>query len=173
MRTKAFSVLCTIVSGLAATAALAGCSAAARTSSGWGPPPEHRVLTVDAVPTAEEGGFYVAQARGFFAQQGLTVKINSISGGEAGIPDLQSGKAQLVAGNYVAFILAQLAGEFHGKHADLRIVAAGSEIRPGSEALYVMPHARYQTLAALARAHARIGLGTANDVGDAMVGALL
>ena len=125
------------------------------------------------MPTAEEGGFYVAQARGFFAQQGLTVTVNSITGGEAGIPDLQSGKAQLVAGNYVAFILAQMAGEFHGKPADLRIIAAGSEIQPGSEALYVMPHAKYQTLAQLARAHAKIGLNTANDVGDVMVGALL
>lgn len=75
--------------------------------------------------------------------------------------------------NYVAFIHAQMAGEFHGKHAHLRIIAAGSEIQPGSEALYVMPHGKYQTLAALARAHARIGLGTANDVGDVMVGALL
>jgi NitT/TauT family transport system substrate-binding protein len=37
----------------------------------------------------------------------------------------------------------------------------------------VMPHGKYQTLPALARAHARIGLGTANDVGDVMVGALL
>jgi NitT/TauT family transport system substrate-binding protein len=173
MRTRAFSVLCTIVSGFAAAAALAGCSAAAGTSSAWGPPPEHPVLTVDAVPTAEEGGLYVAQARGFFARQGLTVKIKSIAGGVAGIPDLQSGRAQLAAGNYAAFIHAQMAGEFHGKHADLRIIAAGSELQPGSEALYVMPHGKYQTLPALARAHARIGLGTANDVGDVMVGALL
>jgi ABC-type nitrate/sulfonate/bicarbonate transport system substrate-binding protein len=31
----------------------------------------------------------------------------------------------------------------------------------------------HQTLAELARAHARIGLNTANDVGEVMVGALL
>jgi NitT/TauT family transport system substrate-binding protein len=162
------------VSGIAAAGALAGCSGAgSSTTLALGPPPEQRSLTIDAVPTAEEGGFYVAQARGFFAQQGLTVKINSITGSEAGIPDLQSGKAQLVAGNYVAFILAQMAGEFHGKPANLRIIAAGSEIQPGSEALYVMPHAKHQTLAALARAHAKIGLNTANDVGEVMVGALL
>jgi NitT/TauT family transport system substrate-binding protein len=173
MHTRAFSVLCTIVSAIAAAGALAACSGPGSASSVSGPAPEQRVLTVDAVPTAEEGGFYVAQARGFFAQQGLTVKIKSITGGEAGIPDLQSGKAQLVAGNYVAFILAQMAGEFHGKPADLRIIAAGSEIQPGSEALYVRPHSKYQTVAELARAHATVGLNTANDVGDVMVGALL
>ena len=55
---------------------------------------------INSVPTAEEGGLYVAAADGFFKQQGLTVKIKSITGGEDGIPDLQSGKAQLVAGNY-------------------------------------------------------------------------
>ena len=173
MRTQTFSALCTIVSGISAAAALAGCSGAGSASSASGAPPERRVLTVDAVPTTEEGGFYAAQAGGFFAQQGLTVKIKSITGGEAGIPDLQSGKAQLVAGNYVAFILAQMAGEFHGKPADLRIIAAGSEIQPGSEALYVKPHSKYKTVAELARAHAKIGLNTANDVGDVMVGALL
>lgn len=36
-----------------------------------------------------------------------------------------------------------------------------------------MPRSRYQTLAELARGHVRIGLKTANDVGDVMVGGLL
>ena len=105
---------------------------------------EQRTITVDSVPAAEEGGLYVAQAQGFFAQQGLTVKINSITGGEAGIPDLQQGRAQLVAGNYVSFILAQMAGKFGAtpqtaEPVNMRIIAAGSEIQPGTEALYVMP----------------------------------
>jgi NitT/TauT family transport system substrate-binding protein len=130
------------------------------------------------VPAAEEGGLYVAQARGFFKQQGLTVKINSITGGEAGIPDLQAGRAQLVAGNYVSFILAQMAGKFGVTPktvapVNMRIIAAGSEIQPGTEALYVMPKSKYQTVAELAKAHARIGLNTPNDIGDVMMGALL
>jgi NitT/TauT family transport system substrate-binding protein len=36
-----------------------------------------------------------------------------------------------------------------------------------------MPHSRYQTLAELAQAHARIGLNAPDDVGGLMVGALL
>src|ERR1700704_4325472 len=139
---------------------------------------EQRTITVDSVPAAEEGGLYVAQARGFFKQQGLTVKIKSITGGEAGIPDLQQGRAQLVAGNYVSFILAQMAGKFGAtpqtaEPVNMRIIAAGSEIQPGTEALYVMPKSKYQTVAELAKAHARIGLNTANDIGDVMMGALL
>lgn len=153
-------------------ATLAGCTSGNGAAAAY-PRPEQASITVDSVPAAEEGGLYVAAARGFFAQQGLRVTIKSITGGEAGIPDLQNGKAQLVGGNYVSFILAQMAGKFDGKPVSMRIIAAGSELQPGSEALYVMPGSPYKTVAALAQAHARIGLNTPNDVGEVMVGALL
>jgi NitT/TauT family transport system substrate-binding protein len=159
--------------GIVIAGALAGCAPSSGSAGVTASPPEQRAITVDAVPSAEEGGLYVAQDQGFFAQSGITVKINSITSAEAGLPDLQSGRAQLVAGNYVPFIMAQLAGAFDRKPVSLRIIAAGSEIQHGSEALYVMPHSRFQTLAELARAHARIGLGAAGDTGDVLVGALL
>jgi hypothetical protein len=89
------------------------------------------VVAVDSVPASEEGGLYVADYEGFFTQQGLTVKIKPSTGGEAGIPDLQARRADVVAGNYVSFILAQLAGKFDGKPASMRIIAAGSELQPG------------------------------------------
>jgi NitT/TauT family transport system substrate-binding protein len=166
------------IAGIVAAGTLAGCATAGSTAAAATAPPEQRTIIVDSVPAAEEGGLYVAQARGFFAQQGLTVKIRSITGGEAGIPDLQNDRAQLVAGNYVSFILAQIAGQFGVtpqtvKPVDMRIIAAGSEIQPGTEALYVMPHSKFQTVAELAKAHARIGLNTPNDIGDVMMGALL
>jgi NitT/TauT family transport system substrate-binding protein len=171
---KTLSYLSAAAAALAATGAIAGCSAAGVTANAATTGPlEQRTITVDSVPAAEEAGLYVAQAQGFFAQQGLNVKINPITGGEAGIPDLQSNRAQLVAGNYVSFILAQMAGSFDATPVNMRIIAAGSEIEPGTEALYVMPSSKYQTIAELAKAHARIGLNTANDVGDVMVGALL
>jgi NitT/TauT family transport system substrate-binding protein len=161
------------IAAVAVAGTLSGCSAADGTASAATAPLEQRTITVDSVPAAEEDGLYVAQAQGFFAKQGLTVKINTVTGGEASIPDLQQGRAQLVAGNYVSFILAQMNGEFHGTPANMRIIAAGSEMTPGTEDLYVMPHSKYQTVAELAKAHARIGLNTSNDIGDVMVGALL
>jgi NitT/TauT family transport system substrate-binding protein len=174
MMIRTLSYLSAAIAAIAATGAIAGCSAAGGTANAaTAAPLEQRTITVDSVPAAEEAGLYVAQAQGFFARQGLTVKINPITGGEAGIPDLQAGRAQLVAGNYVSFILAQLAGSFDAEPVDMRIIAAGAEIQPGTEALYVMPNSKYQTIAELAKAHARIGLNTANDVGDVMVGALL
>jgi NitT/TauT family transport system substrate-binding protein len=161
------------VAAVAAACGLAGCSAGATAAAAGATAKKPTVVTVDSVPASEEGGLYVAAYEGFFAQQGLTVKIKPITGGEAGIPDLQSGKADLVAGNYVSFILAQMAGKFDGKPANMRIIAAGSELEPGSEALYVMPHSRFTTVAALGKYHARVGLNTSNDVGDVIVGALL
>src|ERR1700759_2426897 len=84
---------------VAALGALAGCSAADGTASAATGQLEQRAITVDSVPAAEEAALYVAQAKGLFAEQGLTVTIKSVTGGEAAIPNLQSDTAQLVAGN--------------------------------------------------------------------------
>jgi NitT/TauT family transport system substrate-binding protein len=159
------------IAAMAAMAAVAGCSADPVAAAGG--QSKLTTITVDSVPASEEGGLYVAAYEGFFAQQGLAVKIRPITGGESGIPDLQSGRADLVAGNYVSFILAQMAGAFDGKPANMRIIAAGSELQPGSEALYVMPGSKFKSVASLAAGHARVGLNTPNDVGDVMVAALL
>ena len=98
---------------LAATipvAILAGCSGAS--SSGGGGPLESSTIVIDAVPTADAAGLYIAQDEGLFTKQGLTVKIVPINGGEYGMGDLQTGKAELIEGNYVSFVLAQVAGKF-------------------------------------------------------------
>src|SRR5512146_2217688 len=84
-------------------------------------PLELPTITVEAVPTADEAGLYIAQDLGYFAQEGLTVKIAPTGGGELAIPDLTSGKADIVAGNYVSFVQAQIKRE-----VDLRIIANGS-----------------------------------------------
>lgn len=178
MMARTLSFLGAAAAAIAAAGTLVGCFPAEMTTDAATAPLEQRIITVDSVPAAEEGGLYVAQAQGFFAQQGLRVKIKSITGGEAGIPDLQTGRAQLVAGNYVSFILAQMAGKWGAtpktvKPVNMRIIAAGSEIQPGTEALYVMPGSKFQTVAKLAKSHARVGLNTANDIGDVMMGALL
>jgi NitT/TauT family transport system substrate-binding protein len=171
--TGALSYLVAATVAIVASGTLVGCSAGGGPANAATAHLEQAAITVDSVPAAEDAGLYVAQAQGLFAQQGLTVKINSITGSEAGLPDLQSGRAQLVAGNYVSFILAQMAGSFDKQPVDLQIVAAGAELQPGTEALYVMPNSKYQTVAELARGHARIGLGTPDDVGDVMISALL
>jgi NitT/TauT family transport system substrate-binding protein len=172
---------------LAATipvAILAGCSGAS--SSGGGGPLEATSIVIDAVPTADAAGLYIAEDEGFFAKQGLTVKINKILGGEYGMGDLQTGTAQLVEGNYVSFILAQVAGKFAApdpnnptgrprpvKPIDMRIIADSSQMQPGNQALYVMPDSKLKTVAEVEKAHATVGVNSLHNIGSVLLGSLL
>jgi NitT/TauT family transport system substrate-binding protein len=172
---------------LAATlpvAILAGCSGAS--SSGGGGPLQSTSITIDAVPTADAAGLYIAEDEGFFAKQGLTVKISKILGGEYGMGDLQTGTAQLVEGNYVSFILAQVAGKFAApdpndptgpprptKPIDMRIIADSSQMQPGNQALYVMPDSKLKTVAEVAKAHATVGVNSLHNIGSVLLGSLL
>jgi NitT/TauT family transport system substrate-binding protein len=135
-------------------------------------PLESPTITVEAVPTADEAGLYIAKDLKYFAQEGLTVNIAPTGGGELAIPDLTSGKADIVAGNYVSFIQAQIKGD-----ANLRIIANGSLMQPGNQALYVMPTSKLKTVADLAghaNGHrAKIGVNTVNNIGQLLIGSLL
>jgi len=157
--------------------ALAACSSGGSSGMASGPPPEQSSIVVDAVPTADEAGLYIALDNGYFKQQGLNVKINSVFGGELGMPDLQDGKAQLLAGNYVSFILAQIKGEFGlttatTKPINLRIIADGSQMQPGNQAIYVMPGSKFKTVADLAKYHAKVSINSKNNVGLVLLGSL-
>jgi NitT/TauT family transport system substrate-binding protein len=167
-------------------AVLAACSSASDSSSGSpGPAPEVSAITLDVVPTADAAGLFVAQDDGFFAKQGLTVKIGLINGGEYGMGDLQTGKAQLVEGNYVSFILAQVAGKFAAPDPadpaktnpvmpiNMRAIADTSQLQAGNEALYVLPNSGYQTVSALVKAHAEVGVNTLHNIGSVLLGSLL
>jgi NitT/TauT family transport system substrate-binding protein len=170
---------------LAATipvAILAGCSGA---SSSGGGPLETTSIVIDAVPTADAAGLYIAYDDGLFAKQGLTVKIVPINGGEYGMGDLQTGKAQLVEGNYVSFVLAQVAGKFAAPNPknpagpaqpirpiDMRIIADSSQMQPGNQALYVLPNSGYKTVADLAKDHAKIGINSPNNIAQVLLGSL-
>jgi NitT/TauT family transport system substrate-binding protein len=170
--------------------ALAACSSQAASTSGTpgaasGPPPEVRTITMDVVTTLGAAGVYVAQDYGYFARQGLTVKIVPINNGEVGEADLQSGKAQLVEGNDVSFVLAQSAGSFAApvpgdptrhqpaKPINLRIIADSARMQPGNEQLYVAAHSPYKTVGDLVKAHAKVGNVSVNNIGSLLVGSLL
>jgi NitT/TauT family transport system substrate-binding protein len=151
---------------------VASCSSGGGSGVPSGPAPEVSSIVVDAVPTADEAGLYVANQRGYFRQQGLDVTIDPIQGGELGLADLQSGKAQIIAGNYVSFILAQISHSYQGKSIDLRIVADGSHMQQGNQAIYVMPGSRFKTVADLTKYHAKVGINTNHNVGQVLFGAL-
>ena len=150
-----------------------------------GPAPETPSITIDVVPTADAVGIYIAQDNGYFARQGLTVKIDSINGGEYGMGDLQDNKVQLVEGNYVSFVLAQMAGKFAApnpnspmqhepsKAINMRIIANASQMQTGNQALYVLPNSPYKTVQELVKAHAQVGVNSLNNIGAVFLGSLL
>jgi NitT/TauT family transport system substrate-binding protein len=164
--------------------ALAACSSGGSSSVATGPTPEVSTIVIDTVPTADAAGLYIAQDNGYFAKQGLTVKIVPINGGEYGMGDLQTGKAQLIEGNYVSFILAQIAGKFAApnptnpaetepsKPINMRIIADSSQMQTGNQALYVMPNSPYKTVPALAKDHASVAINSANNIAQVLLGSL-
>jgi NitT/TauT family transport system substrate-binding protein len=151
---------------------VASCSSGGSSSVSSGAPPEQSTIVLDAVPTADAAGIYIALDDGLFARQGLTVKVNTINGGEVGMADLQDGKAQLVEGNYVSFILAQIARKYNGKPISMAMIADTSQMQPGNQALYVMPDSKFKTVADLAQDHATIGLNTPDNIGQVLLGSL-
>jgi NitT/TauT family transport system substrate-binding protein len=165
--------------------ALAACSSGTSSSVATGPAPEMPSITLDVVPTADAAGIYIAQDNGYFAQQGLTVKIVPINGGEYGMGDLQTNTAQLVEGNYVSFILAQIAGKFAApnptnptetepsKPINMRMIADTSQMQAGNQALYVLPNSPYKTVQQLVKAHAAVGVNTLHNIGTVFLGSLL
>ena len=142
-------------------------------------PLETHTITVEAVPTADEAGLYIAQDLGYFAQEGLTVHIEPTGGGELAFPQLRNGTADLVAGNYVSFIQAQIGGPAVnaqiGGPINLRIIANGSQMEPGNQALYVMPSSPIKSIAGLATAKPKpkVGVNTLNNIGTLLIGSLL
>jgi NitT/TauT family transport system substrate-binding protein len=101
-------------------------------------------LTVAAVPAIDSAGFLIALNKGLFSAAGLHVTFKPVTSSESAIADQMKGKYDISAGNYVSYIQAQ---ENHT--ADLRIVAEGSVMMPGSQAVYTMPGSRIRTLADL------------------------
>jgi NitT/TauT family transport system substrate-binding protein len=168
-----YKIACSLLATVPVVA-LAACSSGGSTNGAVtsGPPPEVSSIVVDAVPTADEAGLYIANDNGYFKQQGLNVKIVSIQGGEFGMADLQSGKAQLIVGNYVSFILAQIHQSYDGKPINMRIIADGSHMQPGNQELYVMPGSRFKTVADLTRYHATVAINSLDNVGQVLLGSL-
>lgn len=161
-------------------AALAACSGGGTA----GPPPKMSPIVLDVVPTGDTAGIYLAQDDGYFASQGLAVKIVPVGGAEYGMGNLQAGQAQLIEGNYVSFILAQIAGTFaapgpsHGpaepsRPINMRIIADTSQMQPGNQALYVLPGAPYKTVQDLVREHATVGVNILHNLGTLLLGSLL
>jgi NitT/TauT family transport system substrate-binding protein len=144
----------------------AGCSVASgAVPAGPGPAPEEPDITVAAIPAVDLAGLYIAQAQGLFARQGLHVRIEPIPSAQSVIADQLSGKVDISAGSYVAYVAAQAAG------ARFRILAGASTLSPNTRALVVTANSRITTVAELAGK--KIGVNGVNSIGTLLISALL
>ncbi|GLW09223.1 sulfonate ABC transporter substrate-binding protein [Microtetraspora sp. NBRC 13810] len=86
-----------------------------------------RLLVPDAAP------LHRAIQRGYFAREGLEVKVETIQGAALAVPQLKGESMDFSMLNYVTAVQAQSQGA-----ADLRVVSDGYQAAPGTFALMVM-----------------------------------
>jgi NitT/TauT family transport system substrate-binding protein len=163
MRRKFQCVICLTGAGLLVALA-AGC-----TSASGSPPPsglEKTNLTVGAVPVADEAGLYIAEDRNLFSAEGLKVTIDSIVSSALATTDQNNGTYDITAGNSVSYIQDQVTGQ-----SNLEIVAEGSLMQPGNQALYTLPGSRITAVTDLR--HARIGVNAPGNIGTLLIRSVL
>lgn len=142
---------------------IAGC-----TSSGPPKPSglEKTNLTVGAVPVADEAGLYIAEDQGLFQAEGLNVTIDPIVSSADATKGQNDGKFDITAGNSVSYIQAQVTGQ-----SNLEIIAEGSLMQPGNQALYTLPGSPVANIAHLKGA--RIGVNAPNNIGTLLISSVL
>jgi NitT/TauT family transport system substrate-binding protein len=151
---------------VAAAAALlaAGCSGSG--GSGAAGPLEKTNLIVAAVPAIDSAGLYIAQQRGYFAQEGLHVQIVPAISSSDVIKQQLAGKYDVTAGAYPSYILAD-----EQQHANLKVLVAGSEMAPNVQEVVVPSGSSITKMSQLSGK--TITLNAKNNIGQLLVTAML
>jgi NitT/TauT family transport system substrate-binding protein len=149
---------------LAGAAVLLAACASSPSKSAAGP--EKTAITIGAVPATDTAGLYIAQQQGYFTAVGLHVKIVNIVSAEDAIQAQLAGRFDVTLGNYVSYIEADAL-----EHAHLHILAEGSIIESGDQAIVTMPGSRINSLAKLRGA--RIAVNVLNNIGTILIGTVL
>lgn len=111
----------------AAVLALASGCGAQVSAEDLGSRPELASITVGALPIVDSASLYIAMKKGYFADEGLQVRVQTLTSGAAAIPALTNQQLQFALGNYVSFFDAQASGS-----ADIKLVADAYQARPGT-----------------------------------------
>lgn len=146
---------------------LAACGGASASSvPGALPGPEKPDITVAAVPVTDEAGLYIAQDLGYFTAAGLDVTIKSVLSSADVAKGMRDGAYDITAGNSVSYIQDQVAGL-----DNLKIVAEGALMQPGTQALYTVPGSPITNVGQLAGK--KIGVNADNNIGTLLITELL
>lgn len=154
-----------LAAAVALTAALVGCSSSASTGDGMTTAHigklEQSSITIAAVPTTDSSGLYVAEYDGLFEKYGLHVKIVPAISAESSINQLALNQIQILSGNYVSAIEAQINYDNHVKpvnvpfppgptdaqiSANLDVFAEASVMQPGFVGLFTGVNSPIRTI---------------------------
>jgi NitT/TauT family transport system substrate-binding protein len=137
-------VVAALALGVSACSSGSSSSAAGSTGGAASGKPELSTITIGALPSADSVTVQIAEDKGFFAQQGLKVKVIPETTTNAGTQGLLSHTMDFTGENYVGMFEA----EKSVPNLNLRIVADNSQTSPN---LYVMLVPKSSTLTSLAQ----------------------
>src|SRR5487761_923657 len=125
--------------------ALSGCGGAAATAGSTSPNGlQKTTLNVAVVPAVDSAGFFVALHDGLFAKQGLTIRYTPAVSSDVVINQQIAGQYDITGGNYVSYIQ-----HYVQDRQPLEIIAEGSVMQQGTQAIYTMPNSKIKTLSDL------------------------
>jgi NitT/TauT family transport system substrate-binding protein len=125
--------------------AISGCAGAAATAGSTSPNGlQKTTLNVAVVPAVDSAGFFVALHEGLFAKEGLTIHYTPAASSDTVINQQVAGQFDITGGNYVSYIQ-----HYVDDHQPLEIIAEGSVMQAGTQAIYTMPNSKIKTLSEL------------------------
>ena len=151
---------------VAAAAALlaAGCSGSGGPGAVGGL--EKTTLKIAAVPAMDSAGLYIAQQRGFFAQEGLHVQILPATSSADVISQQLAGKWDITAGAYPSYIAAD-----ENQHANLKVLVAGLTMAPNVQEIVVPAGSKITKMSQLSGQ--TVYLNAKNNIGQLLVDSML
>ena len=157
--TRARRLSLAAVGGLAA-ALLAACTSSGSSNSATTASAhlEKTTVNVGALPVVDSAGLYLARQNGYFQQAGLTVNITPVAKSPDAIPEMQSGKVDVVAGaNYVSFFQAA-----EVKNLPLKLLVDGESCTDDTFEVLAKPTSGITTASGLA--HKTIAVNITNNI---------
>jgi NitT/TauT family transport system substrate-binding protein len=125
--------------------AISGCGSLAATAGSTSPNGlQKTTLNVAVVPAVDSAGFFIALHEGLFAREGLTIHYTPAASSDTVIDQQVAGKYDITGGNYVSYIQ-----HYVQDHQPLEIIAEGSVMTQGTQAIYTMPNSKIKTLSEL------------------------
>lgn len=147
------------------TLAAAGCTA---TSPAAPAKLEKPSLQVAVVPAVTNMGLFLAQEKGFFAAEGLTVKIVPVQSSTTALAGQLTGEFDVTGGAYVSYVLSQ--SKNPGAIA-WHILSEGSISQPGSQSVLVAKNSSVSTVAGLRGK--TVAANILNNVGTLLIQSML